>query len=92
MRGRVAAIGAGVRDVRDLTEIGVKLVKDEKGRSVRDAARYYDVCAGVDAFDPSTIPSPGGWEAGLGSHDLRGKRGGRGGERQGEHPVSLHGS
>lgn len=43
-------------------------------RSVRDAARYYDVCAGTDPFDPSTIPSPGGWEAGLGTHDLRGRR------------------
>ena len=43
-------------------------------RSVRDAARYYDVCAGQDPYDPSSLPSPGGWEAGLGSHDLRGLR------------------
>jgi len=43
-------------------------------RSVRDAARYYDVCAGLDAYDPTSIPSPGGWEAGLGTHDLTGKR------------------
>jgi aspartyl-tRNA(Asn)/glutamyl-tRNA(Gln) amidotransferase subunit A len=43
-------------------------------RSVRDAARFYDVCAGVDAYDPSTVPSPGGWERNLGSHDLAGKR------------------
>ena len=43
-------------------------------RSVRDSARYYDVCAGLDAYDPTTIPSPGGWEAGLGTHDLAGKR------------------
>lgn len=43
-------------------------------RSVRDAARYYDVCAGVDAFDPSTLESAGQWERGLGSHDLRGLR------------------
>jgi len=43
-------------------------------RSVRDAARYYDVCAGVDLYDPTSLPSPGGWEAGLGSSDLRGKR------------------
>jgi aspartyl-tRNA(Asn)/glutamyl-tRNA(Gln) amidotransferase subunit A len=41
-------------------------------RSVRDAARYYDVCAGVHPYDPSSLPSPGGWEAGLGSHDLAG--------------------
>ena len=43
-------------------------------RSVRDAARYYDVCAGAHPFDPTSLPSPGGWEAGLGTHDLRGKR------------------
>jgi aspartyl-tRNA(Asn)/glutamyl-tRNA(Gln) amidotransferase subunit A len=43
-------------------------------RSVRDAARYFDVCAGVDPYDPTSLPNPGGWEAGLGTHDLRGKR------------------
>jgi aspartyl-tRNA(Asn)/glutamyl-tRNA(Gln) amidotransferase subunit A len=43
-------------------------------RSVRDAARYYDVCAGVDPRDPSSLPNPGDWEGGLGSTDLRGKR------------------
>jgi Asp-tRNA(Asn)/Glu-tRNA(Gln) amidotransferase A subunit family amidase len=43
-------------------------------RSVRDAARYYDVCAGFHPWDPSSLPSPGGWEAGLGSHDLAGLR------------------
>jgi Asp-tRNA(Asn)/Glu-tRNA(Gln) amidotransferase A subunit family amidase len=43
-------------------------------RSVRDAARYYDVCAGVDLRDPSSLPNPGNWESGLGSTDLRGKR------------------
>ena len=43
-------------------------------RSVRDAARYYDVCAGLDPYDPTTLPSAGGWEAGLGTHDLAGKR------------------
>jgi Asp-tRNA(Asn)/Glu-tRNA(Gln) amidotransferase A subunit family amidase len=43
-------------------------------RSVRDAARYYDVCAGLDPRDPSSLPDPGGWEAGLGSTDLAGKR------------------
>ena len=43
-------------------------------RSVRDAARYYDVCAGIDAYDPTTLPSNGDWEAGLGTHDLVGKR------------------
>src|SRR3954463_5389532 len=43
-------------------------------RSVRDAARVYDVCAGVPAADPSSLPSPGGWEAGLGTQELRGRR------------------
>lgn len=43
-------------------------------RSVRDAARYYDVCAGVHPWDPTSLPSAGGWEAGLGSHDLAGLR------------------
>ncbi len=43
-------------------------------RSVRDAARYYDVCAGLDLRDPQTIPNPGNWEANLGSTDLSGKK------------------
>jgi len=42
-------------------------------RSVRDAARHYDVCAGTDLRDPWSLPSDGAWEAGLGSHDLAGK-------------------
>jgi aspartyl-tRNA(Asn)/glutamyl-tRNA(Gln) amidotransferase subunit A len=32
------------------------------------------VCAGVDPYDPTSLPTAGGWEAGLGSHDLKGKR------------------
>ena len=43
-------------------------------RSVRDAARVYDVCAGVHPYDPGSLPSAGRWEAGLGSNDLRGLR------------------
>ena len=43
-------------------------------RSVRDAARYYDVCAGYDLGDPKSLPNPGGWEAGLGAHDLAGRK------------------
>jgi Asp-tRNA(Asn)/Glu-tRNA(Gln) amidotransferase A subunit family amidase len=42
-------------------------------RSVRDAARWYDVCAGEDLRDPWSLPSPGGWESGLGSHELAGR-------------------
>jgi aspartyl-tRNA(Asn)/glutamyl-tRNA(Gln) amidotransferase subunit A len=43
-------------------------------RSVRDAARYYDVCSGYDAADPTSLPKHPGFEAGLGTHDLTGKR------------------
>lgn len=43
-------------------------------RSVRDAARYFDVAAGVDPRDPSSLPSAGTWEADLGSHDLKGRK------------------
>ena len=43
-------------------------------RSVRDAARHYDVCAGVDLRDPTSLPSTGDWERNLGSTDLSGKR------------------
>ncbi|MGZ4718540.1 MAG: amidase [Acidimicrobiales bacterium] len=43
-------------------------------RSVRDSARYYDVCAGVHGYDPTSLPSPGGWEAGLGSRELAGRK------------------
>jgi Asp-tRNA(Asn)/Glu-tRNA(Gln) amidotransferase A subunit family amidase len=43
-------------------------------RSVRDAARYFDVCAGLDPNDPTTLPDPGNWEAGLGTTELAGKR------------------
>lgn len=44
------------------------------GRSVRDVARYYDVVAGYDGKDPWSLPSNGGWEAGLGTHELRGRK------------------
>ncbi|MEO6629929.1 MAG: amidase [Aquihabitans sp.] len=43
-------------------------------RSVRDAARYFDVAAGTDLRDPTSLPSHGQWEAGLGTHDLTGKK------------------
>jgi aspartyl-tRNA(Asn)/glutamyl-tRNA(Gln) amidotransferase subunit A len=43
-------------------------------RSVRDAARWYDVCNGFDARDPYSLPRIDGWERNLGSHDLKGKR------------------
>ena len=45
-------------------------------RSVRDTARWYDVCNGHDMRDPYSLPRVDGWESGLGTHlgDLRGKR------------------
>ena len=43
-------------------------------RSVRDAARYFDVCAGYDPLDPTSLPKRRGWEAGLGTNDLAGRR------------------
>ena len=41
-------------------------------RSVRDTARYFDACNGFDQRDPLSLPKVGGWEAALGSHDLKG--------------------
>lgn len=45
-------------------------------RSVRDTARWFDVCNGHDARDPFSLARTGGWEDGLGSHAaaLRGLR------------------
>jgi aspartyl-tRNA(Asn)/glutamyl-tRNA(Gln) amidotransferase subunit A len=43
-------------------------------RSVRDAARYYDVANGYDSRDPYSLPRVDGWERDLGSHDLRGMK------------------
>ncbi|HEY3141609.1 MAG TPA: amidase [Acidimicrobiales bacterium] len=43
-------------------------------RSVRDVARWYDVCTGFDSRDPYSLPKLEGWERDLGTHDLRGKR------------------
>ncbi len=42
-------------------------------RSVRDAARFFDVCNGADEYDPFSLPRVEGWEAGLGSLDLAGR-------------------
>jgi aspartyl-tRNA(Asn)/glutamyl-tRNA(Gln) amidotransferase subunit A len=45
-----------------------------QARSVRDAARWYDVVSGFDARDPYSLPRIDGWERDLGSFDLAGKR------------------
>lgn len=44
-------------------------------RSVRDIARYFDICKGFDRRDPYSIPDDGhGWEQELGTMELRGRR------------------
>ena len=45
-------------------------------RSVRDTARWFDVCNGYDARDQFSLPHTEGWERELGSHSesLRGLR------------------
>ncbi|HEY5662763.1 MAG TPA: amidase [Ilumatobacter sp.] len=45
-------------------------------RSVRDTARWFDVCNGHDPREPLSLPRVEGWERGLGSHldELRGMR------------------
>ncbi len=45
-------------------------------RSVRDTARWFDVCNGRDPREPLSLPRVAGWEAGLGSRldELRGRR------------------
>ncbi|HEY2213737.1 MAG TPA: amidase [Acidimicrobiales bacterium] len=43
-------------------------------RSVRDAARWYDVCNGASEYDPFSLPRVEGWEAGLGTFPLDGMR------------------
>jgi len=43
-------------------------------RSVRDVARWYDVCAGYDGRDPYSLPRVDGWERDLGTRDLAGLR------------------
>ena len=43
-------------------------------RSVRDTARWYDVCAGFDPRDPYSLPKEVGWEAQLGQTNFAGSR------------------
>ncbi|MEX0663327.1 MAG: amidase [Acidimicrobiia bacterium] len=50
------------------------IVLGNLARSVRDAARYYDVCSGYHPADPTSLPKHPGFEAALGTHDLAGKR------------------
>ena len=41
-------------------------------RSVRDVARWFDVCSGYHPRDPYSLPRVDGWERDLGTCDLRG--------------------
>lgn len=43
-------------------------------RSVRDTARWFDVCNGHDARDPLSLPRVEGWEKALGTIDVAGLR------------------
>ncbi|MHB8594106.1 MAG: amidase, partial [Acidimicrobiales bacterium] len=45
-------------------------------RSVRDTARWFDVCNGYDPHDTTSLPRVEGWERGIGTHldALRSKR------------------
>jgi len=52
----------------------IAAVKGTVARSVRDAARWYDVTSGYDARDPFSLPRMDGWETGLGTRGLKGMR------------------
>jgi Asp-tRNA(Asn)/Glu-tRNA(Gln) amidotransferase A subunit family amidase len=70
MKGTAGRIPRGPR-----TEIApMTVLLGCMARSVRDVARWYDVCAGYDSRDPYSLPRVEGWERNLGSYDLRGKR------------------
>ena len=49
-------------------------VKGTVARSVRDAARWYDITSGYDARDAFSLPRQDGWEAGLGTRGVQGLR------------------
>lgn len=49
-------------------------VKGTTARSVRDAARWYDVTCGYDPRDQFSLPQQDGWEANLGKREVKGLR------------------
>jgi aspartyl-tRNA(Asn)/glutamyl-tRNA(Gln) amidotransferase subunit A len=49
-------------------------VKGTVARSVRDAARWYDITSGYDLRDAFSLPRQDGWEAGLGTRGVQGLR------------------
>jgi aspartyl-tRNA(Asn)/glutamyl-tRNA(Gln) amidotransferase subunit A len=70
MKGTAGRIPRGPKtDIAPMT-----VVTGCVARSVRDVARWYDVCAGYDARDPYSLPRIEGWERDLGTRDVRGRR------------------
>jgi Asp-tRNA(Asn)/Glu-tRNA(Gln) amidotransferase A subunit family amidase len=70
MKGTAGRIPRG-----PLTEIApLTVVVGCVARSVRDVARWFDVCSGYDARDPYSLPRIDGWERDLGMHPLAGLR------------------
>jgi aspartyl-tRNA(Asn)/glutamyl-tRNA(Gln) amidotransferase subunit A len=70
MKGTAGRIPRGPR-----TMIGpLTVVLGCLARSVRDAARWYDTCAGFDHRDPYSLPRVDGWEHELGTRQLAGKK------------------
>jgi aspartyl-tRNA(Asn)/glutamyl-tRNA(Gln) amidotransferase subunit A len=68
MKGTAGRIPRGPR-----TEIApLTVVIGCLARSVRDVARWYDVCSGYDSRDPYSLPRIDGWERDLGTRDLAG--------------------
>ncbi len=68
MKGTAGRIPRGPRtQIAPLTVVSGCLA-----RSVRDVARWYDVCSGYDSRDPYSLPRIDGWERDLGTRDLRG--------------------
>jgi aspartyl-tRNA(Asn)/glutamyl-tRNA(Gln) amidotransferase subunit A len=70
MKGTAGRIPRGPQtDIAPLT-----IVLGCVARSVRDVARWYDVCSGYDPRDPYSLPRIDGWKHDLGNRDLAGKR------------------
>jgi aspartyl-tRNA(Asn)/glutamyl-tRNA(Gln) amidotransferase subunit A len=64
MKGTFGRIPRGPRTMISPLTVVVGCV----ARSVRDVARWFDVCAGHDARDPYSLPAVPGWESGLGAN------------------------
>jgi aspartyl-tRNA(Asn)/glutamyl-tRNA(Gln) amidotransferase subunit A len=70
MKGTAGRIPRGPR-----TEIApLTVVVGCLARSVRDVARWFDVCSGYDSRDPYSLPRIDGWERDLGTRSLAGLR------------------